>query len=421
MKEIKPILNIDASIAISASKSYANRALAISALAGGTSFLKNISKCDDTLFMIDGLKRLGVNISEDGDTLVVQGTEGNIVPRDNELFLGNAGTAVRFLTTFAILSKNKIIIRGDERMNERPIQDLIDAISQTGSTVYSLNSNGCPPIVIQGGNFIGGEISISGKNSSQYLSSMLMCAPYAENPVTIKIKGELTSRPYIDMTIDIMKHFGGEVKNSGYREFTIDNKKRYTGKRYSIEADASGASYFFAAAAITGGRVRVTNLGKGSLQGDINFVKILEKMGCAADINDDYIEVTGKALKGIDADMGELPDVVQTLAIVALFAKGKTRISNAANLRIKETDRLKALYNELTRVGGEVEETADGLIINGGRKLKGAEIETYNDHRMAMSFSVLGLAVAGIVIKNPDCVNKSFPSFFEKLEELRQR
>lgn len=417
MIEIKPVTNLDASVDIPASKSYANRALIVSSLAHGRTVLKNIILCDDTSYMIDGLRCLGVNISQDSDRLMVKGTGGNFKVKQQELFLGNAGTAVRFLTSFAVLSGDRVVIKGDDRMNQRPLQDLLDGLNQLGGIIYSINNNGCTPIIIEKGSLEGGTVSLNCSKSSQYLSSILMCGPYAKKDVCIKVKGNPVSMPYIDVTIKVMNDFGVCVDNRDYKDFFIRSGQKYSGRDYTVEGDASSASYFFAAAAVTGGRIRVSNIDYNTLQGDIHFLDLLEKMGCNIRVEKGYIEVIGGRLHGIDVDMSNMPDVVQTLSIVSLFAEGETKITNVHNLRIKETDRLSALSAELKKVGAKAVEFKDGLIISADR-LRPAEIDTYNDHRMAMSFSILGLRLKGIKIKGPECVAKSFPEFFNKLNHL---
>jgi 3-phosphoshikimate 1-carboxyvinyltransferase len=356
-------------------------------------------------------------IKRDGETLLIEGTNGKIRSPHKEIFLGNSGTAMRFLTTFAGLAPGRTVLNGDERMNERPIQDLLDGLRGLGVKAYSRYDTGSPPVVIEGGTIIGGKTTLRGGKSSQYLTSIMLCAPYAERDIEIDVVDELTSRPYIDMTIDIMREFDVHVEKDGYKRFIIRRGQRYHHREYSIEGDASNASYFFAAAAVTGGRVKVTNLNPFSAQGDIHLLDILEKIGCKVIRDNDYIEVIGGKLKGITVDMNSMPDMVQTLAVISLFAEGETRITNISNLRIKETDRIKALSAELIKVGGIVEELEDGISIIPS-SLHGAEIKTYNDHRMAMSFSIIGLKVPGIKIDNPECVSKSFPDFFERLKGL---
>ena len=415
MLAIKPKRLVNAAIEAPPSKSYTQRALIVSALAKGKSVIKNPLFSDDTNYMIAALKQFGIKIEKKGSNLIVQGRNGIINQSKNKIFVGNSGTVMRFITTFASLSQGESIITGDKRIQQRPIQDLLDGLQQLG--VKSESNNGFPPVKVYGGNFNGGNIKLKGNISSQYLSSILMCAPYAKKNVEIIIAGDLASKPYADITLDIMKSFGVSVKNREHKKFIIKNSQKYKPKIYKVEGDASSASYFFAAAAITKGRVRVNNINPNSKQGDIKFADLLKKMGCSIKKGRDFIEVKGNRLKSIDADMSRMPDIVPTLAVTSVFAGSTTIIRNASNLRFKETDRLRALAIELRKIGANIEETHDGLKIK-RRRLKKAIIETYNDHRMAMSFAVAGLIINGIRIKNPACVNKSFPDFWERFNKL---
>ncbi len=397
------------------SKSYTQRALVVASLASGKSIIKNPLFSDDTSYMISALSHFGVRIERKKDCLFVHGSNGKLSHAKKKIFVGNAGTAMRFIATLASLAEGATVITGDKRMQQRPIQDLLDALKQLG--VRSESSNGFPPVKIFGGSFIGGAARLKGITSSQYLSSILMCAPYAKKDVKIEIAGNLASKPYVDITLDVMKKFGACVKNFNYKKFAVKNGKKYSPRSYRVEGDASSASYFLAAAAVTKGKVRVNNINPGSKQGDIKFAGILKNMGCSVRQGKDFIEVQGHSLKSIDVDMNKMPDIVPTLAVVSLFAGSTTTIRNVQNLRIKETDRIKALAFELRKIGANVEETDDGLKIR-RRRLQKAVIETYNDHRMAMSFAIAGLAISGIRIKNPNCVAKSFPDFWEKFSLL---
>lgn len=400
------------------SKSYTNRALIVAALANGKSIIKNPLFSDDTSYMISALKRFGVKIVRKDNRLIVHGANGNLNQPKNKIFVGNAGTTMRFITSLAALSKGITRITGDKRMRQRPMQDLLNVLNQLG--IKTDSNNGFPPIKVYGGLFEGGNIKLRGNVSSQYISSMLMSAPYAKKDVTIDIIGDLTSKPYVGITLDIMNKFGVNVTNIDYKKFIIKNNKKYKSCTYKIEGDASNASYFFAAAAITKGKVKVKNINPYTKQGDIRFLDILKKMGCGIKKGKNFIRVEGHSLKSIDVDMNEMPDVVSTLAVTSLFADSTTTIRNVQNLRYKETDRLKALATELRKIGADVEETQAGLKIK-RRRLKKAIIETYNDHRMAMSFAVAGLTINGIKIKNQNCVTKSFPDFWQKFNELYKK
>ena len=418
MIAIKTKKYIEATIEAPPSKSYTNRALVIASLANGKTVLKNALFSEDTEYMISALKQFSIRIERRNKDIIVHGTGGKLLQPKNQLFVENAGTAMRFLTALSSLCEGHTTITGDKRMQQRPIKDLVDGLKQLG--VQSKTSNGFPPVEIYGGTLNGGNIKLKGNISSQYLSAILMCSPYAEKDVSINIIGELTSKPYIDITIDIMKDFGVPIKNLGYKRFSVKAGRKYRSRVYKIEGDASNASYFFAAAAITKGRIKVKNINPDSKQGDIKFVGLLKRMGCDIKRGNKFIEIQGNKLKSIDVDMNGMPDVVPTLAVTSLFADSTTKIRNVLNLRVKETDRLRALAIELRKIGADVIEKEDGIEIKKRRFHKGV-IETYNDHRMAMSFAIAGLAISGIRIKNPGCVAKSFPDFWKKFWQLYKK
>jgi 3-phosphoshikimate 1-carboxyvinyltransferase len=412
---IKQIEKVNAKVDAPASKSYTNRALIIAALADGKSTLKNPLVSDDTKFMVAALKELGVNIKQEKGKITVKGNGGRFGEAKKELFVGNAGTAMRFLTGAAALAGGTTTITGNDRMKRRPIEDLLDGLRQLG--VVCNSADGFPPVKVSGHTLRGGTIKMKGNKSSQYFTSIMMISPYAKEDVVISVDGELTSKSYIDITIDVMKKFAVGVDNNNYKKFTVP-VGAYKPCDYQIEGDASSASYFFGAAAITGGKVKVNNLNPKSAQGDINFPSVLKKMGCKVKTGKDFISLEGGKLKGIEVDMNLMPDTVQTLAVVALFAKGKTKIKNISNLRIKETDRIAALASELKKLGAKVDTKKDSITITPAPEYNPAEIETYDDHRMAMSFSLAGLKIQGIKIKNPGCVSKSFPDYWNKFNEL---
>ena len=419
--EIKPVTGrINTVIRVPGSKSYTNRALITTALADGISSINNALFSDDTHYMASCLNSLGIPVEErkDTNTFIVTGKGGCIPAEKANLFVGNAGTAMRFLTALLTLGYGVYEIGGVERMGQRPIQDLLEGLNQLGAEVKSKFDNGCPPVFIRGKGLKGGKAIVNGDLSSQYFSALLMVSPYAENDVTIEVKGDLVSKRYVDMTIDLMGKHGVTVENIGYKRLLVKSGQRYKTISYEVEGDASAASYFFAVAAITGGRVRVEGVGRDSLQGDVQFADVLKKMGCHVDRGKDWIEVSGRALHGIDIDMGDMPDVAQTLAAVAVYVKGKTRVRNVKNMRIKETDRIAAVAKELRKMGISVTEYEDGFEIEPSMP-KPAEIETYDDHRMAMSFALIGLKSDGIFIKNPECVSKTFPDYFQLIEKLR--
>ncbi len=410
---------LDFEVRLPGSKSITNRAFIISALAKGETKLFNVLFSDDTKYMMKVLEKTGIGLSVDDKERFVVIKNGKKPEGDESFFVGNAGTAMRFLTSYLSLGKGKFILDGDERMRERPIGDLVNSLKALGVDIKCVYDNNCPPVEINANGVKGGITTIAGKNSSQYLSSILMASPYFENGVEISVSGELASKPYVDMTLDLMNKFGVEVKNENYQKFIVNRNEYVSPEIYYIEPDASTASYFLAATAILSGRVKIPGLGKNSIQGDSYFANILSQMGCEVKIEDDYIELSSSGeLKGIDIDMNKVPDLVPSLAVVALFAKGKTRIYNVANLRIKESDRIKALATEIARIGGEAVEFEDGLEIYPSNSYRGALISTYNDHRIAMSFAIAGLKIEGIKIENPECVSKSFPEFFVYLKKI---
>ncbi len=420
MIEIEAVNNIRAVIECPPSKSYTNRALVIAALADGEVALERPLFSADTHYMQEALREFGVRVVQEEKAMVVEGSGGVLQVPGKEIYVGNAGTTMRFLTTFSALAPGTTRITGDKRMQERPLEDLLICLRDMGVNAISINDNQCPPVEIHGGKVPGGRLQIAGDKSSQYLTSVMLCAPYFQNDTTIEILGELTSKSYVDITLDIMKTFGVTVENESYKKFHIPSGMKYRPQNYLVEGDASSASYFFASAAITGGEVGMTNLNPDSVQGDIKFLEVLEQMGCQVTKAPDKITVKGNLLSGISINMNNMPDVAQTLAVVALFAEGETSITGIGNLRIKETDRIAALATELKRLGAGVEAGDDFLKIRPGQ-YSGCEVETYDDHRMAMSFAVAGLKIPGVKIKNPECVEKSFPQFFNQFKTLYGR
>jgi 3-phosphoshikimate 1-carboxyvinyltransferase len=414
-RKIFPANKKNISLNVPPSKSYTNRALICAGLAEGMSVLHNPSSSDDTEYLIQALIEFGIQIKKKETTLFVYGTGGKLHCPNKHIFVGNAGTTLRFLTTIASLVKGETVIDGDAQMQQRPIQDLLDALHSAG--VHSESANGFPPIKIYGGNLFGGEFRMNATVSSQFLSSLLLCAPYARHPITIKIDGKISSRPYVNMTIDVMKKFGVSIELPNESVFKITNTQQYQPREYEIENDASSATYFFAAAAITQSEITVNNISEFSHQGDIAFLRVLRQMGCIIKKKKSGITVIGKPLQGITVDMNGMLDAVPSLAIIAAFAKGTTTITNIAQLKFKETDRLTAVATELQKIGVEVECTNNSLRITPKNRCA-AVIETYNDHRIAMSFAIAGLCISGMVIKNPSCVAKSFPDFWEEFSKL---
>ena len=408
------------------SKSVTQRAILAAALAPGRSILRNPLLADDPRHLLEALEAVGFGVrqdlSADPPAVEIEGRGGEIPAASATLSVGNAGTAMRFLTAVLSLGRGRYVINGDRRMRQRPIEDLLEALRALGCDAASLRGDGCPPVRVGGRGIPGGRARLSGSKSSQYLSALLLAAPAAAADVTIEIEGDLVSRPYVDLTISVMRGFGVEVDRepptTAARRFTVRHGQSYRPRDLRIEGDYSSASYFFAAAAVTGGRVEVAGLDPDSRQGDAGFLGLLERMGCLVERSATGIAVAGsEALRGISADLAGMPDLAPTVAVVALFARGTTRIGGVPHLRLKESDRIAALVSEIRRLGGEATAAPDGLTIV-PRPLAGARIETYKDHRMAMAFAVAGLRVPGTVIADPGCVSKSFPGFWEELDRL---
>jgi 3-phosphoshikimate 1-carboxyvinyltransferase len=421
MKEIKPKSLINTVVRVPGSKSITHRALIAASLAQGESLLEGFLACEDTDYTLETLQTLGAGITIRGQDAKIIGTGGTLKsgsPRA-EMFIGNSGTSMRLLLSVVALSRGEFLLDGSPRMRQRPIEALAQALNQLGSDAVCLEGNGCPPVLVRARGIRGGRVTIPGKESSQYLSSLLLAGPYAQEDVSIAVEGELVSQPYVDMTLDVMKAFGVKVFRDGYRLFKVDAQQAYQPRHFSVEADVSNASYFLAGAAVTGGTVVIEGIDPFSTrQGDIRFLDVLEEMGCNVKKEKDRVRVRGDALFGIEADMSTMPDMVPTLAAVALFAEGTTIIRNVPHLRHKESDRLRAVRLEWERLGGKIEELSDGLIIHGGGHLSGTLMDPHDDHRLAMSLAVVGLRVPGIKIKDEDCVKKSSPQFWELWDRL---
>ena len=419
---LDPIAKVSGEINVPGSKSLSNRALLLAALAEGETELTNLLDSEDIEHMLNALTKLGINyrLSEDKTQCVVQGNGGAFnVAEPLELFLGNAGTAMRPLCAALAASNVDTVLTGEPRMEERPIGDLVDALREADAEVTYLKNEGYPPLQIKGKTLNGGEMSVDGSVSSQFLTALLMAAPLFSGDVTIRIKGELVSKPYIDITLDTMAKFGVTVKNDNYQTFTISGDAKYIAPgKFMVEGDASSASYFLAAGAIKGGTVRVTGIGQNSIQGDIRFADVLEVMGATVVWNDEYVEITGAPLKGVNMDMNHIPDAAMTIATTALFAEGPTTMTNIYNWRVKETDRLAAMATELQKLGAKVEEGYDYIKVWPTDSLKHAEIDTYNDHRIAMCFSLVALSDTPVTINDPGCTRKTFPDYFTRFKTL---
>ena len=419
---LQPVSRVQGEVNVPGSKSLSNRALLLAALAEGETRLTNVLDSDDIRHMLKALSSLGVEytLTDNNTTCTVTGL-GGAFAHDHplELFLGNAGTAMRPLCAALAASQVAVSLTGEPRMEERPIGDLVDSLQQAGAQIEYQKNTGYPPLTIKGQSLKGGDITVDGSVSSQFLTALLMAAPLFEQTTNIHINGELVSKPYIDITLNTMAQFGVEVTNNNYRCFTIEAGQRYVSPgKFLVEGDASSASYFLAAGAIKGGTVKVTGIGKDSIQGDIRFAEVLEQMGAKISWHSDYIEVTGAPLSGISMDMNHIPDAAMTIATTALFAKGPTTISNIYNWRVKETDRLHAMATELKKLGAQVDEGQDYITVTPPENLSHVAIDTYNDHRIAMCFSLVALSATPVTINDPGCTAKTFPDYFERFATL---
>ncbi len=414
---------VDAEVAVPGSKSVTNRALLVAALADGVSTIKNPLFSDDPYYLMESLVRLGFDVRADrgAGEVRVAGLAGKVPRGDVGVFVGNAGTVARFLPPALALGPGPYTVNGVPRMRERPIGDLVDAMRGLGAAVEYAEEDGRFPIVVGGGGLAGGRsVVVQGGGSSQFVSGLLMAAPYADGPVVVDVEGR-ESWPYVGITLDVMRSFGVEVDASdGFARLAV-GRGPYRAGAFEVEPDASAASYFFALAAVTGGRVRVPGLGSGSSQGDLRFARVLEQMGCEVDLGENHVEVRGPdRLRGVEVNMGAFSDTMMTLAAIAPFASSPTTISNVGHTRHQETDRISAVAAELSRLGVAVEERQDGLRVSPGT-LRPAVVRTYGDHRMAMAFAVAGLASSGptVTIADPGCVTKTFPGYFRALDGLR--
>lgn len=434
---IKPAGPVNGSIQPPGSKSITNRAIICAALGYGESLLKGVLESDDTIVMLEAWRKLGLELTHDriNKTLRIQGCSGRLPESSQdqlvELFIGNSGTTVRFLTAaLSVCRSGRFLLDGVARMRERPIADLLRTLNALGACVRSVNSShaDCPPVSVEATGWTGGAATVAGNISSQFLSGLMLAAPLADEPVELAVEGDLVSLPYVEMTRAVMHSFGARVEGPAAGPMKISNDARYQGCVYDIEPDASAASYFWAAAAIAGGQAKVCGLTRQSLQGDVKFCDVLQKMGCEVEYQSDGIVVrgpqqpgaalSGTPLRGVDVDMGEISDTVQTLAAVALFAEGPTTVRGVAHNRVKETDRITDLATELRRLGAEVEEFEDGLRITPPAKVLPARVQTYDDHRMAMSLALVGLRAEGVVIENPGCTAKTYPDYWQDLKSF---
>jgi len=414
--ELKPLRRASGSVRLPGSKSISNRVLLLAALAEGETEIGGLLDADDTRVMQEALKKLGVKFSG----ARVEGVGGPFPVKKAELFLGNAGTALRPLAAALAFSSGEYRLTGVPRMHERPIGDLVDALRGIGAHVDYTGSEGFPPLAIHPGKISGENLRVRGDVSSQFLTALLMALPLTGKPSRVEVQGELISKPYVEITLNVMRRFGIEVKRSGWRYFELPSRSYASPGKILVEGDASSASYFLAAGAIGGGPVRVEGVGRDSVQGDVRFTQVLERMGARVSLLEDAIEVSNpqRKLKAIDLDLNHIPDAAMTAAVMALFADGRSTLRNIASWRVKETDRLAAMAAELRKLGAEVEEGADFLKITPCPIKGGIKIDTYDDHRMAMCFSLVALAGVPVTINDPDCVAKTFPDYFSVFQGI---
>jgi 3-phosphoshikimate 1-carboxyvinyltransferase len=420
---LKPIRHVAGSVRLPGSKSISNRVLLLSALASGETRVGGLLDADDTKVMLDALERLGVACRREDGTLRISGASGAIPVRSAELWLGNAGTAFRPLTAVLALSGGEYRLSGVPRMHERPIRDLVDALRGVGARIDYLGVEGYPPLAVHPGRpRFDAPVRVRGGVSSQFVSALLMALPLAGAAVTVEVEGELISKPYVEITINLMRRFGVDVAREGWQRFRLARSHYASPGQMMVEGDASSASYFLAAAAIGGGPVRVEGVGRDSIQGDVRFIEVLERMGARVDMGPDWIEAScDRRLKPIDMDLNHIPDAAMTAAVMALFADGPSKLRNIASWRVKETDRLAAMATELRKLGAEVEEGPDYLlIVPPTRLVPDVGIDTYDDHRIAMSFALAALGGVPVRIKDPSCVAKTFPDYFATLARISE-
>jgi len=423
--ELKPVRRVAGTVKLPGSKSISNRVLLLAALAEGETAVSGLLDADDTRVMLDALGQLGVRCRHSDDSVAVAGAGGAFAVRRADLYLGNAGTAFRPLTAVLALCGGEYRLSGVARMHERPIGDLVGALRSIGAEIEYLGAEGYPPLAVHAGRVtVRDAVRVRGDVSSQFLTALLMALPLAGTPSLIEVEGELISKPYVEITLNLMRRFGVEVEREGWRRFRVPGVRYRAPGDIFVEGDASSASYFLAAAALGGGPVRVEGVGRGSIQGDVGFVEVLERMGAVVDVGDSWIEVRAPLgrLRAIDMDMNHIPDAAMTAAVMALFAEGSSVVRNVASWRVKETDRLAAMATELRKLGAGVEEGSDFLRIDPPAKLTpGVAIDTYDDHRMAMCFSLAAVRGVTVRINDPGCVAKTFPTYFDVLASISER
>ncbi|MGH8746381.1 MAG: 3-phosphoshikimate 1-carboxyvinyltransferase [Burkholderiales bacterium] len=420
---LEPIRRVAGSVRLPGSKSISNRVLLLSALASGETRIGGLLDADDTKVMLEALRRLGVAWTREESGLCVSGVGGAFPVQSAELWLGNAGTAFRPLTAVLALSGGEYRLSGVSRMHERPIRDLVDALRGIGAQIEYLGAEGFPPLAVhQGRPHFDAPVRVRGDVSSQFVSALLMALPLAGAAVTVEVEGELISKPYVEITLSLMRRFGVDVAREDWRRFRLASLRYASPGQMIVEGDASSASYFLAAAAIGGGPVRVEGVGRDSIQGDVRFTEVLERMGARVSMGSDWTEVScGCGLKAIDMDLNHIPDAAMTAAVLALFADGPSTLRNIASWRVKETDRLAAMATELRKLGAEVEEGPDYLrIVPPAHLIPDVAIDTYDDHRIAMSFALAALGGVAVRINDPSCVAKTFPHYFASLARISE-
>ena len=421
---LEPIRRAAGTVRLPGSKSISNRVLLLSALASGETRVGGLLDADDTRVMLEALQRLGVAWRRENGVLRVSGLGGVFPVRSAELWLGNAGTAFRPLTAVLALSGGEYRLSGVPRMHERPIRDLVDTLRGIGAQIEYLGVEGYPPLAVHPGSpHFGAPVRVRGDVSSQFVSALLMALPLARSAVTVEVENELISKPYVEITINLMHRFGVDVAREDWRRFRLARSGYASPGQIMIEGDASSASYFLAAAAISGGPVRVEGVGRDSIQGDVHFTKVLERMGARVSMGADWIEAScDRRLQPFDMDLNHIPDAAMTAAVMALFADGPSTLRNIASWRVKETDRLAAMATELRKLGAEVEEGPDFLrIVPPARLVSGVAIDTYDDHRIAMSFALAALGGVPVAINDPSCVAKTFPDYFTTLARISEQ
>jgi len=412
---LEPARRAAGTLRLPGSKSISNRVLLLAALARGETEIGGLLDADDTKIMRDALAQLGVSFQ--GNKLI--GAGGAFPVRKAELFLGNAGTAFRPLTAALVFCSGEYTLSGVPRMHERPIGDLVDALRGIGAKVDYLRTDGYPPLAVHPSKLRSKNVKVRGDVSSQFLTALLMALPLSGEESTVEVEGDLISKPYVEITLNVMRRFGIEVKRDGWRTFHVPKGSYVSPNKILVEGDASSASYFLAAGAIGGGPVRVEGVGRDSIQGDVRFTEILERMGAKVSLGEDCIEASGgQRLKGFDLDFNHIPDAAMTAAVMALFADGPSTLRNIGSWRVKETDRIAAMATELRKLGAQVEEGKDFLKIVPGKLKGGQAIDTYDDHRMAMSFSLVALGGVAVTINDPGCVAKTFPAFFDSWKKI---